>query len=200
MLGRGEVPPTQRRKSEQAKRVVVVRRHLQNRSRPPHHQFIITGFMRRKRLVEQTFDYVILRHVAYRKRTASKAGTVALTYFKRSDPYFRCPTRELADYTTTIVGLTALQSVFGVTPNVSDKTGEPEYEGQTKLIVDTLRSRAGVRSFDQAVSMCALGGNARKVTVINAPAEPFYMPVVFVFDESLKATYWMAVFMLHRVK
>jgi len=118
-----------------------------------------------------------------------KAGTVALTYFKKSDPYFRCPNRELTDYTTTIVGLTALQSALGVTPNVSEKTGEPEYEGQTKVIVDTLRARAGVRSFDQAVAMCALGANGRRVTVINAPAEPFYNPVVFVFDESLKATY-----------
>jgi hypothetical protein len=85
---------------------------------------------------------------------------------------------------------------MGVTPNVSDKTGEPEYVGETKVIVDTLRSRARVRSFDEAVAMCALGANGRRVTVINAPGESFYNPVVFVFDEGIKATYWMPVFHL----
>jgi hypothetical protein len=49
-----------------------------------------------------------------------KAGTTAVTYFKKDDPYYTCPTRELATYVTTIVGLASMQAMLGVgMPNIS---------------------------------------------------------------------------------
>lgn len=126
-----------------------------------------------------------------------KAGTKAITYFKKSDAYYACPTRELANYVNTLVGLISMQAAFGVMPNVSDKTGEPEYEGETKALVDSLRTKAQVRTFDQGVAACALGENRRKVTVINMPPAS---SVAYVIDEKRQTSSWVPIFHLDKVK
>jgi hypothetical protein len=118
------------------------------------------------------------------------AGTKALTYFEKSDPYYACPTRELATYVTTIVGLTAVQATLsgGQMPNISNKNGELEYTGQTKEMVDMLREKAGVRTFDQAVALCAPGVDKRPVTILNMPENSL---VAYVEDRH-KKTFWMS--------
>jgi hypothetical protein len=127
-----------------------------------------------------------------------KAGTTAVTYFKKSDPYYTCPTRELATYVTTIVGLTAMQAtLLGEMPNISDQTGEPEYTGETKRMVDGLREQAHVQTFDEAMKICAPGSDKRRVTVLNMPENSM---VAYVLDEGHKQTFWMSIANLDKVR
>ncbi|MBU9203093.1 hypothetical protein KTD31_17190 [Burkholderia multivorans] len=124
-------------------------------------------------------------------------GDHAVTRASKAEPFYACPTRELASYTSTVIGLIALQySLTGTLPNISDRTGEPEYgdsngkPNQTRLLVDAKRRQAGVSTFDQAIAACALGRNRAKVTVLN------YQPddgVAYVHDEARKTNYWMPI-------
>ena len=128
---------------------------------------------------------------------ACKAGTKAITYFQKSDPYYACPNRELATYLTTVMGLVSIQAMIGVMPNISDKTGEPEYTGETKILVDGLREQAQVQSFDEAVKICALGSAKRRVTILNMPENSM---VAYVLDEGRKQTFWMPIAHLDKVR
>jgi len=122
-------------------------------------------------------------------------GDHAVTYATKQEPFLACPTRELAAYTSSVLGLLALQvQLTGAMPNISDKTGEPEYLDQngkpneTRLMLDSLRNKAGVTSFDQAVATCAPGRNKSKVTILNVQKDA---EVVYVHDEARKINYWM---------
>jgi hypothetical protein len=127
-----------------------------------------------------------------------KAGTRALTSYDQSDPYYFCPTRELADYVGTLVALFAGQIMLtGEMPNISDKTGEPEYKGQTKIMVDALREKAGVRTFDQAVAICSPGVDKEPVMVLNMPENSL---VAYVEDERRKLAFWMPIINLNKLK
>ena len=128
-----------------------------------------------------------------------KAGTKALTYFEKSDPYYSCPNRELATYVTMLIGLVSMQAMMsgGQMPNISDKTGEPEFTGQTKEMVDMLREKAGVQTFDQAIAICTIGTNKRPVTVLNMPENSM---VAYVADERRKQTFWMPFSHLDKVR
>ncbi len=127
-----------------------------------------------------------------------KAGTTAVTYFKKSDFYYTCPTRELATYVMTITGLIVMQSTLvGETPNISDRTGEPEYTGETKSMVDGLREQAQVETFDEAVKICALGSDKRRVMVLNMPENSM---VAYVHDEGRKQNFWMPIVHLDKVR
>jgi hypothetical protein len=126
-----------------------------------------------------------------------KAGTKAITYHKKSDPYYACPTRELATYVTMVTGLVAMQASLGVMPNISDKTGEPEYQGETKALVDSLRTKAHVTTFGQALNACEKGVNKKKVTVMNMPTDSL---VTYVYDEKRKAAFWMPISHLDRLR
>src|SRR5208282_3242211 len=78
--------------------------------------------------------------------------------FQKGDPYYTCPSRELATYVSVLVGLLAIQETLtGEMPNISDTTGEPEFTGETKTMVDGLREQARVRTFDQAAAICTFG-------------------------------------------
>ena len=116
------------------------------------------------------------------------AGSRAVTYAKRQEPYYACGTRELADYTNFVLGLVVMQKqLTGTMPNISDKTGEPEYQDETKLMLDSLRKKAGVTTFDQAVSMCAKGVGRLKVVVLNNPKDN---NVIYVVTHN-KKTFWL---------
>jgi len=127
-----------------------------------------------------------------------KAGTTALTYFKKGDPYYTCPTRELATYVMTIVGLTVMHAMLvGEMPNISDKIGEPEYTGETKSMVDAEREQAHVQSLGEAAKICALGSDKRRVTVLNMPENSM---VAYVHDEGRKQNFWMSIAHLDKVR
>jgi hypothetical protein len=120
-----------------------------------------------------------------------KAGTKARTYYEKSDPYYSCPSRELADYVSSIIGLASMQIMLtGQMPNISDKTGEFEYKGETKAMVDMLREKAGIHTFDQAVAICSSGVDKKPVTVLNMPENSM---VAYVEDERRKLAFWMPI-------
>ncbi|OBR52363.1 hypothetical protein [Paraburkholderia tropica] len=122
-------------------------------------------------------------------------GDRATTYASKQEPFFACPTRELASYTSSVLGLISLQiQLTGTPPNISDKTGEPEYLDQngkpneTRLLLDALRHKAGVATFDQAIAACAPGRNKAKVTVMNVQKDD---GVIYVHDAARNLNYWM---------
>jgi hypothetical protein len=126
-----------------------------------------------------------------------KAGTHARTYYKKSDPYYECPTREMAEYVTTIIGLVALHAALGVQPNVSPATGEPEYEGESKRMLDNLRAAAHVSTFDDAMAQCRDGVSKKAVTVMNMPKNSL---VAWVFDRKTNESFWMPITHLDKTR
>ena len=127
-----------------------------------------------------------------------KAGTRALTYFRKDDPYYSCPTRELATYVTWVVGLAQITiTLGGEMPNIDDKTGEFESGGETKEMLDMLRAKAGVTTFDQAMAIAPRAAMPR-VTDLNMPVGATSM-VAYVEDERMKRNYWMPIVNLDKV-
>lgn len=99
---------------------------------------------------------------------------------------------ELSEYISSTLSLSsAIYQMTGKLPNISPKTGEPEFDGQSKQMIDALRSAAKVDSYDQAQALCAKGKSKVLVTVMNNPEEsgsiwvsgadknPFWMPKAF---------------------
>jgi hypothetical protein len=117
-----------------------------------------------------------------------RSGTKAITYSRKDDFYYSCPTMELAAYTNTLIGIAAIQSMTGTPPNISPTTGEPEVTGATKTQIDSLRSKANVSSFDQAVALCTHGKHGIKVTVANNHAES---DMVWVSNDKTSKMFWM---------
>jgi hypothetical protein len=127
-----------------------------------------------------------------------KAGTSARTYFKKDDPYYECPTRELAAYVNTVLGLVAIGVRMGAPmPNISPTTGEPEYEGESKRMLDSLRASAHVSTFDEAVRRCRDGVTKKVVTVMNMPKDSL---VVWVFDRKANESFWMPIAHLDKIQ
>ena len=128
--------------------------------------------------------------------TICAAGTQAVTYTSKHETFYGCPNRELAEYTNTVLGMVAASSMLsGQLPNISDKTGEPEYEGESKMMLDTLRAKAGVTSFDQAASRCFKGRNKVNVIILNRPANS---GLLYVMDEKNKKTFWLPNAMVYK--
>lgn len=105
-------------------------------------------------------------------------GDNLVTYATKSEPYYACPTRELSEYTTLVLGMVSTHlTITGKLPNISDTTGEPEYldtkdgPNQTRLMLDHFRKAAGVRTFDQATAACKVGKAGMKVAVMNNPSD-----------------------------
>lgn len=115
-------------------------------------------------------------------------GDAVVTYAAKSDPYYACPTRELSEYVNGIMGLVSLTySMTGKFPNVSPRTGEPEYQGETKDLIDLWRSDAGVKTLDEASAKCRDGKNKLPVVVMNTPDQGMS---VWVVDQK-QATFWL---------
>lgn len=126
------------------------------------------------------------------------AGDKATTYGPKGEPFMVCPTRELSDYMTFEYGMLAMSAVLtGKMPNVSDKTGDIEYldgpngPNETRLMQDHFRNNAKVRTFDEAVAMCAKGKDGRPVTILNWPDDKEMGMSAWVRDERAKVSYWM---------
>ena len=116
------------------------------------------------------------------------AGTKATTYAKKSEPFFACPTIDLAEYSNFVVGLVQMGAAFGSLPNISLVTGEPEYQGETKVLLDQMRKRANVSTFDEAVATCIKGKNGVKVLVANNPVD---RSVLWVQADKTGEMFWM---------
>jgi hypothetical protein len=75
----------------------------------------------------------------------------------------------------------------GKLPNVSPETGEPQYTGQTKDMIDNWRASAKVATFDEATSKCSKGKNKVQVLVMNSPESGLS---VWVADQK-QNTFWL---------
>lgn len=75
----------------------------------------------------------------------------------------------------------------GSLPNISPKTGDPEYEGQSKSMIDLLRSQANVATYDQAEGQCIKGKDKAQVMVMNNPKDSLS---IWVSGKDKKA-FWM---------
>jgi hypothetical protein len=127
-----------------------------------------------------------------------KAGTHARTYSQTDDPYYECPTRELATYVNTVLGMVAVGVALGAPmPNISPTTGEPEYLGESKRMLDSLRASAHVSTFDEAVSLCRDGVAKKVVTVMNMPKDSL---VAWVFDRKANESFWMPIAHLDKIQ
>jgi hypothetical protein len=116
------------------------------------------------------------------------AGTKALTYAQKEDSYYACPTFELSDYVNGTMGFVSMTyGITGKLPNVSPKTGEPQYTGQTKDMIDNWRTAAKVSTFDQAIAKCRVGKNKVQVIVMNSPESGLS---VWVADQK-QNTFWL---------
>ncbi|MDE1942730.1 MAG: hypothetical protein KGI47_06260 [Betaproteobacteria bacterium] len=121
--------------------------------------------------------------------TKCAAGTVGKTHSSKNDHYYACPTKELAEYTNFVIGVMALTyQMTGNIPNISPDTGEPEYEGQTKEMIDNLRSDARVTTFDEAAGKCVDGENGLTVVVANNPSSG---SAIWVVDRHKNNGFWM---------
>jgi hypothetical protein len=123
---------------------------------------------------------------------ACNPGEKAVTFASKEDTYFACPTRELSEYTNNVLGMVSMtHQMTGSLPNISPVTGEPEYQGETKSMIDGLRAAAKVSTYDQAIKLCSQGKSKVSVLVMNNPEEggsiwvsgadqkPFWMPKGF---------------------
>lgn len=117
------------------------------------------------------------------------AGTRAITYSAGQDTYYACPTRKLVRYVDTVIGMVSMQMSLGSAPDISPTTGEPEYTGESKQLLDVLRKNAGVSTFDEAVHQCRKGRNGVKVIVIN---ESKGTNEIWVTEAHRKRSFWMS--------
>ena len=96
------------------------------------------------------------------------AGTKVTTASAKDGPFYSCQTEALSDYANTVLGLVAMQKqMTGTMPNVDPKTGEPVYQDQTEGMLTSLRHKAGVEAFDDAVAHCQFGPYKRTAIVMN---------------------------------
>lgn len=120
-----------------------------------------------------------------------KAGTVVRTFFKKTDPYYECPTKELGMYVATVIGFVSIGSAMGTQqPNISPETGEPEYQGASKQMLDDARHAAHVATFDEALSRCRKGAPNKLLTVMNMSADGL---MAWVQDPQRHQTFWMPI-------
>jgi hypothetical protein len=120
-----------------------------------------------------------------------KAGTKAITHATKTEPYFACPTRELADYTNFVLGLVAMDAMMGASLNISPQTGEPEVEGETKAMLDHYRTAANAPTYDAAISLCHAGKSKHRVILLNVSDDTSL--AVWVHDERQNENYWMPI-------
>jgi hypothetical protein len=100
------------------------------------------------------------------------AGTKAVTYSTQQEPFYLCKSSELSEYANLVLGVMIKQARYAeVAPAISGKTGEPAAEGDDKLLLDKYRAKAGVSTFEEAISKCYKGRRDMKVVVLYSPAD-----------------------------
>ena len=117
------------------------------------------------------------------------SGTKVVTVSSRDGPYYSCQTEALSDYTNFVIGLVGVQArMTGTMPNIDPTTGEPVYKDETEQILTSLRNRAGVETFDSALTHCRYGPYRQKVIVMNYEQS---RPSTWVSDDRTANSYWL---------
>jgi hypothetical protein len=100
------------------------------------------------------------------------AGTKAVTYSTQQEPFYLCKSSELSEYANYVLSVMIKQARYAeIAPEISGKTGEPAVQGDDKLLLDKYRAKAGVSSFEQALSKCYRGRRNLKVVVLYSPTD-----------------------------
>jgi Mn-containing catalase len=63
--------------------------------------------------------------------------------------------------------------------------------------VDAAREAAHVQTFDEAMKICAVGSDKRRVMVLNMPENSM---VAYVHDEGRKQNFWMSIIHLDKAR
>lgn len=99
------------------------------------------------------------------------AGTRAVTFTTRQEPFYSCSSDELSDYANYVLGVMIAHVLpTGAAPEIG-KNGEPVVQGSEKQALDRLRAKAGVATFEEAIAKCYRGERNLKVQVLYSPKD-----------------------------
>ncbi|OIR19223.1 hypothetical protein GALL_01020 [mine drainage metagenome] len=117
------------------------------------------------------------------------AGTRAVTFTTRQEPYYSCKSDELSAYANYVLGVMIAHMLpTGAAPEIG-KTGEPVVQGSEKQALDRLREKAGVSTFEEAIAKCYRGEGNLKVQVLYSPkgSDSIYVAA----EEHQENKFWM---------
>jgi hypothetical protein len=128
---------------------------------------------------------------------ACPAGTDAMTVAAQQ-AFYTCRSEELTEYANFVLQeMISLTRQTGISPEISSKTGEPVVQGKDKLALDNYRAKAGVASFEEALSKCYRGTDHMKVVVLYNPKQSKNIYVADATDQTNK--FWLPKSNLARV-
>ncbi len=116
---------------------------------------------------------------------ACEVGEKVTTQASQRDKVYNCPTQGLAEYTNFILGIWAMQAeIAGIKPNADiEKTAT----GQTAQFLAMYRKEAKVKTFNEAIALCAVGKSGIKGKVSSRPKDSF---VIMVEPENGLPHFW----------
>lgn len=110
------------------------------------------------------------------------AGSLAITDTPKQKPYYTCKSEALSNYSNYVLDVMFANVQFtGFPPKVSNKTGEPDVQGEEKKLLGEYRTLAGVSTFEEAISQCYKGVGNTKVIVLYNPKKS---NSIYVYPES----------------
>lgn len=118
------------------------------------------------------------------------AGTRTVTHASIQEPFYLCKSVELSEYANFVLSVMIKQARFAdIAPEVSTKTGEPMAQGDDKLLLDKYRAKAGVSTFEQAISKCYRGRGNLQLVVLYSPKDSNSIYVAA--EENQDDKYWL---------
>ena len=121
---------------------------------------------------------------------ACQAGAKAITINKQQEPFYTCKSNELSEYANYVLQMMiSIIQATGVSPEISGKTGEPVLQGKEKLAIENYRAKAGVASFEEAISKCYRGRAGQKVVVLYSPGDS--KSIYVAAEEDPKNKFWL---------
>lgn len=118
------------------------------------------------------------------------AGTRTVTRATIQEPFYMCKSEEFSEYANFVLSVMVKQARFAdIAPEVSTKTGEPVAQGDDKLLLDKHRAKAGVSTFEQAISKCYRGRGNLQLVVLYSPKDSNSIYVAA--EENQEDKYWL---------
>lgn len=117
-------------------------------------------------------------------------GSKAFTSVTLSNFFYTCKSKELSEYANFVLGVMDSQvGASGIRPSITKFSGEPEVQGNEKLLMDKFREKAGVHTFEEAISKCYRGRDDMNVMVQFSPIDS---TSIYVTPEDVRqSAFWM---------
>lgn len=97
-------------------------------------------------------------------------GTRAVTNTSPQDAFYLCKTEGLSEYANFVLNLMLKQDRYAdIVPSV--RTSELAVQGNEKALMDQYKAKAGVVSFEDAISKCYRGLGGVNVIVLYSPSD-----------------------------